>query len=251
MNDDLTVTTLAERPELRERLWEMPDTWAPFMDHDLVANALMGSIAELFPEHVVVATDAEGALVARGHSVPFRLHGESRDGHLPDRGWDQVLLWAVNGHRRGERPDTVSAIEIAVRTDLQGKGLSGVVLGAMRDAARARGYAEVVAPVRPSAKHREPGTPMEEYAFRVRAEDGLPYDPWLRVHVRAGARVERVAPVSMTISGSLAEWREWTGLPFDATGEVLVPGALAPVRCDAERDHAVYVEPNVWVRHPV
>lgn len=121
----------------------------------------------------------------------------------------------------------------------------------MRDAAEARGFAEVVAPVRPSAKHLEPETPMGEYAFRVREQDGLPYDPWLRVHVRAGATVERVAPVSMTISGSLEEWREWTGLPFDAAGDVLVPGALAPVRCEPERDHAVYVEPNVWVRHRV
>ena len=49
--------------------------------------------------------------------------------------------------------------------------------------------------------------------------------------------------------GSLAQWREWTGLPFDRTGDVIVPGALVPVHCDAEHDHAVYVEPNVWVKH--
>ncbi|MEV8371134.1 hypothetical protein AB0P21_00245 [Kribbella sp. NPDC056861] len=39
------------------------------------------------------------------------------------------------------------------------------------------------------------------------------------------------------------------GLPFDRTGEVVVPQALVPVHCDVEHDHAVYVEPNVWVRH--
>ncbi len=53
----------------------------------------------------------------------------------------------------------------------------------------------------------------------------------------------------MVISGSLAEWREWTGLPFDRSGEVLVPGALTPVVCSVEHDHAVYVEPNLWLRH--
>ncbi|MEV6286250.1 hypothetical protein [Kribbella sp. NPDC051770] len=53
----------------------------------------------------------------------------------------------------------------------------------------------------------------------------------------------------MVIAGTLGEWRAWTGLPFDRTGPVLVPKALAPVMCDAEHDHAVYVEPNVWVRH--
>ncbi len=49
----------------------------------------------------------------------------------------------------------------------------------------------------------------------------------------------------MTISGSLAQWRSWTGLPFDADGAVEVPGALSPVVCDTAADHAVYVEPNV------
>jgi hypothetical protein len=89
---------------------------------------------------------------------------------------------------------------------------------------------------------------MSTYAFRVR-EDGLPVDPWLRVHVRAGGRIEKVAPRSMVIPGTLEEWREWTGLPFDKTGPVLVPEALRPVHCDVEHGVAVYVEPNVWVRH--
>ncbi len=89
---------------------------------------------------------------------------------------------------------------------------------------------------------------MAEYVER-RRPDGLPEDPWLRVHVRAGGEIVRVAPASMTVSGSLAEWRAWTGLPFDRDGAVEVPGALTPVHCDLAQDHAVYVEPNVWVRH--
>jgi hypothetical protein len=58
-----------------------------------------------------------------------------------------------------------------------------------------------------------------------------------------------VAPRSTTITGSLADWRSWTGLPFDATGPVSVPEALVPVFCDLDRDVATYVEPNVWVHH--
>jgi hypothetical protein len=84
--------------------------------------------------------------------------------------------------------------------------------------------------------------------YRTRA-DGLPHDPWLRVHARAGAEVVAVAPTSMTVAGSLAEWRQWTGLAFDSTGDVEVPGALLPVRCEPQHDFAVYVEPNVWMHH--
>ncbi|WP_031509100.1 hypothetical protein [Streptomyces megasporus] len=246
---DLTITTLAERPELRDELWRMPDTWPAFVLEDPVGSSCYLRIVTSFPEYVLVATDASGRLVARAFGVPFALDVDGR-GTLPDRGWDRVLLWAFADLAGGRSPDTVSAIEVTVSADHLGRGLSTRLLAALRDNARARGFTTLVAPVRPTAKHLEPHTPMAEYAFRTRA-DGLPHDPWLRTHVRVGGTVERVAPASMTVGGSLAEWRAWTGLPFDAPGPVEVPGALAPVRCFPEQDHAVYVEPNVWVRHPL
>ncbi|MFE6844392.1 N-acetyltransferase [Streptomyces sp. NPDC057686] len=243
----IQITTLAHRPELAERLWDMKDPWPEFAQHDSVAWLLYPRMTRELADYVLVATDGD-AVVARGYSVPFALHAPGRDGVLPARGWDQVLMWAFSDLRRGIAPDTVSAIEITIATDRQGEGLSARMLAAMRDNARSRGFTEVVAPVRPSGKPAEPDTPIQEYAYRTR-EDGLPYDPWLRVHARAGAVIDSVAPLSMTITGSLAQWREWTGLPFDATGPVRVPGALAPVRCELEQGYAVYVEPNVWVRH--
>ena len=122
------------------------------------------------------------------------------------------------------------------------------MLDAMRTATSRAGLAELVAPVRPSAKHQVPGLSMSDYLKRNRP-DGLPEDPWLRVHMCVGARVDRIAPVSMVIAGALAEWRAWTGLSFDIGGSMKVPGALALVEVDVSNDHAVYVEPNVWVRH--
>ena len=61
----------------------------------------------------------------------------------------------------------------------------------------------------------------------------------------------KIAPYSMTIVGRLADWSLWTGMPFDRSGEVPITGALAPVLVSLEQDYAVYIEPNVWVRHPL
>ncbi|MFF9901176.1 GNAT family N-acetyltransferase [Streptomyces longispororuber] len=244
---DITTASLAERPDLADPMWAMDDSWAEFTQYDPVAWSLMGRIAKDFPGYVLVAVDEREQVVARAFSVPFALAAEGR-GELPGGGWDQVMLWAFSDLRHGREPDTVSAIEVAVAPRAQGRGLSGLMLRALRDNARAHGFTQVVAPVRPNAKHQEPATPIEEYARRTR-DDGLPYDPWLRVHVREGGVIERVAPVSMTVSGTLAQWRAWTGLPFDREGLVEVPGALVPVHCMPERGYAVYVEPNVWVRH--
>ncbi|MER6469009.1 N-acetyltransferase [Streptomyces collinus] len=246
---DVRVNSLAERPERLPAVLGMADTWPEFVTQDPVGNAHYGRIPTELPEYALFAEDERGEILAHAFSVPFRLDAEDR-GALPARGWDQILLWAFSDLRHGVRPDTVGAISVVVSPAAQGRGLSAVMLSAMRANAAARGFREVVAPVRPSAKHREPHTPIHEYAHRVRP-DGLPHDPWLRVHARAGATVDSVAPASMTVGASLDEWRRWTGLPFDTPGDVEVPGALVPVRCEPERGYAVYVEPNVWMRHPL
>ncbi|MEU9185291.1 N-acetyltransferase [Streptomyces sp. NPDC048484] len=255
----LRIASLAECPEMYGRVTAMADTWPEFLRNDLVGNAHYGRIARELPEYVLFAEDESGEVVAHAYSVPFALGSGSGSGSggggegeglgaLPARGWDEVVVWAFGDLRHGTTPDTVSAISVVVAPHAQGTGLSARMLSAMRDNARAKGFGQVVAPVRPSAKHLEPRSAMEEYAFRTR-DDGLPHDPWLRVHVRAGARIEAVAPASMTVAASLDEWRGWTGLPFDKEGQIEVPGALVPVHCEPARGYAVYVEPNVWVRH--
>jgi GNAT superfamily N-acetyltransferase len=240
---DLTITVLADRPELAPAMWDMPTTWPEFMRHDPIGGLFYGNVEDRFAAFVLVATDGSGEVVANAYSVPFVRGGTD----LPPHGWDAAIRSGLLASIRGERPDAISAVEIAVRPDLQGTGLSARMLVAMRDNAARHGFAELVAPVRPNGKP-DPGEPMATYAARTR-EDGLPVDPWLRVHVRAGGRIDRVAPRSMCIPGTVEEWREWTGLPFDRTGPVHVPGALAPVHCDAEHGTATYVEPNVWVVH--
>lgn len=241
------ITTRAERPEFGSAIWEMPDSWPAFMDHDPVGSALYGVATAAYPELTVVATDDDSAVIGHGQATAFRLDLEGRR-QLPDTGWDQVLSWVDSDLRKGVEPDVASALEISVHPGWQGRGVSSLLLTAMREAARARGFDTLVAPVRPSGKHLEPATPLGEYAYRTRT-DGLPHDPWLRIHVRAGGVLEKIAPASMVVGSSLANWRAWTGLPFDVGGEVEVPGALTLVHSAPEHDHAVYVEPNVWVRH--
>lgn len=244
---DITVHRLDQRPDLIERVYEVDHSWPEFMSRDPVANALYWQTAGAFPHLCVVATDGHDTVVATGRALEFRLDLPDR-GVLPDGGLDRVSVWAFNDRLAGTQADIASAVEIAIGRAFQGTGLSHRMVAGLRDAAQAAGLPALVAPVRPTAKHLQPHLPMAEYITMTR-EDGLPVDPWLRVHVRAGGRILRVAPTSMVMVGSLAEWRSWTGLPFDQTGEVIVPEALVPVHCDVEHDHAVYVEPNVWVTH--
>jgi hypothetical protein len=106
----------------------------------------------------------------------------------------------------------------------------------------------VIACVRPNHKPRYPLTPIERYVAWTR-DDGLPFDPWIRLHARLGGRIVRPAPRSMTIRGSVADWESWTGLRFPESGDYVVEGATQPVRIDRERDEGVYFDQNVWMVH--
>ncbi|GAA1573150.1 hypothetical protein GCM10009789_28340 [Kribbella sancticallisti] len=242
---DLVITTLAERPEYLDPIREFDGGWPEFMLHDPIGNSLLGRVNELFPDQCLVATE-DGEVVAHGRSIPFVFPDEYRT-ELPADGWDRVLQWGIADHRNARTANVSSALEIVIKDTHLGRGLSHQMLRAMREAVAAKGHKTLFAPVRPNGK-QDAEQPMTEYIEQVR-EDGLPVDPWLRVHVKAGGRIVKVAPTSMVMAGSLDAWREWTGLPFDRTGDVIVPKALVPVHCDVEHDHAVYVEPNVWVRH--
>ena len=244
---DVIIHRLSERPNLMDRVYEVDSAWPEFMSADPVMNAFFGRIAGTFPHLCAVATDASGAVAATARAVAFALDLPGR-GALPDGGLDRATIWAFDDLLADRAPDIASAVEILVGQAHRGSGLSHRMLAALREAARDAGLTRLVAPVRPNGKHRYPNLPMAKYLTMMR-DDGLPADPWLRVHVRAGGRIIQVAPASMVMAGSLAQWRDWTGLPFDRTGEVIVPEALVPVHCDTEHDHAVYVEPNVWVEH--
>lgn len=105
----------------------------------------------------------------------------------------------------------------------------------------------VIAPLRPTWKHRYPLVPMSRYATWTR-DDGLSVDPWIRSHQRMGAEILAPAGRSMVIF-TVAEWESWTEMAFPESGQYVVPDALGLVEIDRERDRGVYVEENLWLRH--
>lgn len=232
----------AERPELLQRRAELGDTWHEFMYHDAVANRLWNRQYEDYPDLQLWLVDDDDRLIAESNAVAIPFGPPE----LPDAGWDAAL----EGAFAGETAQAVSAIAITIGVDQRGRGLSKVMLDGVRKAVAARGLEDLVAPVRPSLKHRYPLAPIERY-IEWRREDGKLLDPWLRVHEDAGATLIGVASESMRISGSVAEWEDWTKLVFPESGTYVVPGALVPVEIDRERDEGVYVEPNVWMHHTV
>jgi hypothetical protein len=247
----MEIFTLRERSDLRPLIFSsnLESVWPEFMKHDATANLYFAPwMLDRYLDYVFAGID-DGKVVARGFSVPFAFNTNDR-AELPDGGWDQVIRWAHEDSMIRRTPTALSALEISLLPEARGSGNSLALLNAMKSCAKAKGLTSLFAPVRPNQKHLQPRMPMLEYVNKV-GSDGLPIDSWLRTHLRAGGKVVKIAPCSMTIVGSLFDWSRWTGKPFDRSGEVMVAGALSPVMVSLEQDCAVYVEPNVWVQHPV
>jgi GNAT superfamily N-acetyltransferase len=247
----LEIFTLRERPELRPLIFasDLQSVWPEFMTHSAAARLYFAPWMLDRNLDYAFAGVADGKVVARAFSVPFAFNTDGRT-ELPDGGWDQVIRWAHDDRMIGRAPNALSALEISMLPEARGSGNSLALLSAMKACAKIKGFGEVFAPVRPNQKHLQPRTPMRDYVDTVRA-DGFPIDAWLRTHLRVGGKLVKIAPYSMTIVGRLADWSLWTGITFDRSGELLVAGALSPVMVSLEQDCAVYIEPNVWVRHPV
>jgi GNAT superfamily N-acetyltransferase len=241
-----TLHAVSDRPDLwRPMVRASAAVWPEFMFHDPVAGAHWDRLPVDWPAFQLALLDETGEVVGAANGAPLAWDGT--DDGLP-AGWDDQLERSVAGLGAGTPPDTLGALQITVRPDRQGVGLSGVMLAAMRANARAHGVRAVIACVRPTDKVRYPLTPIERYARWTR-DDGLPFDPWMRLHARLGGRVVRASPASMTIRGTVAEWAGWTGLAFPESGDYLPAGALAPVHVDVAGDEGVYHDPNVWMVH--
>lgn len=242
----LAVFTAEERPDLwhqaqRERTFER--VWPEYNLHGAHAPEYFGALFSRFAHLQALVVDVRSdILVARARTIPFWWDG-TLDG-LPG-GIDALGVQAVRDTRA---PSALSALSAEVRGGYQRAGLSALVITTMAAVARRVGLAPLVAPVRPMWKDRFPLHAIDDYAH-WRRSDGRPYDPWIRLHARLGARLLRPEPTSMEFSAPVPDWEAWTGCRFRRQGIHVFPGGLAPLT--VTDDIGRYWEPNVWMRHEV
>jgi len=246
---EYTIKTIREigsrRPDEEQQI--IDENWPEFALHDPIGDDYFGRLYRNFPDFQFVMYDGE-TMVAAGNSIP--VIWDLDPAHLFDAGWDWALESGFHDWEFERTPTTLCALSITVAKAYQGKGVSTQAIQVMKTLAAQQGYNALIAPVRPAHKQHYPLIPMKNYMGWTR-EDGAPFDPWLRTHWRLGAKMLKVAAHSMVIPGSVAQWEKWTGMKFPESGDYIIPGALNPAYAYLEADLISYVEPNVWMHHPI
>lgn len=242
----LACVTAAERPDLWERARRddlFRDVWPEYNLHGNDTPVYFGALFPRYAQFQALFLDQRrDEIIARGRTIPFRWDGTLED--LPP-GIDALGIRAVG---KDGPPTALSALAAEIGQAYQGAGLSGLMILTMAELARTHGLRNLVAPVRPSWKDRYPLTPIDRYAA-WRRPDGLPFDPWMRVHARLGGRILRTERWSLHIAAPVASWQDWTAMAFPEDGQYVFPQGLALLA--VSEGAGDYWEPNVWMAHDV
>ena len=226
-----------ETAALSERVWPRFLTDAPDLpEPGLRVEITPRELAERFPVWGI-RRDSTGELVAFANAAQVTVDGKKQ---LPESGWQFAVR---SGTAFGEK-NALCLLVANVDPSARGLGLSKALIERAKLAGRLLGLETMVAPVRPTKKHELPAASMEEYLKSFGA-----LDPWIGVHAKSGASISGVCPESVVVRATLTKWRDWTGCQFTTSGKEIVPGALAPVDVDVERNLGTYREPNVWMKY--
>ncbi|SHJ20545.1 GNAT family N-acetyltransferase [Lutispora thermophila] len=241
-----TVITAAEKPEHKKTHDHITcEIWPEFILNDPISNANFKNIYKTFAEYQFSIL-MDDSIVGFANAIPF--YWDEDLGNLPEEGWDWALLKGFEDNSNNKNPNVLCGLQIGIDKKHQGKGLSQLIVKEMKSIAIRKGFKYLVIPVRPNMKSKYPLIPIEDY-IQWKDGNGLPFDPWLRVHVRQGAEIVKVCHKAMYIPGKIEDWEEWTGMKFMSSGDYVIDGALVPVKVDVENDIGEYVEPNVWVSY--
>lgn len=244
--DGYTIQSHAEDPTLRDKSYQdFLASWPRFMQRTRVPMKLRELVVQLAPEFQFFLQDDIGNIVGICRSIPMYWPGTAE---LLPVGYDEARARAIRDLQDGKSMNTLLALSITIPARFRSKGLSSIAIRAMKEICKVHHLKYIIVPVRPSLKVNYPLTPIADYV-KWTTDDGFPFDPWLRTHIRLGAKVLGCSPKSMTYEGTIKEWESWTELRFPQSGEYIIAGGGSPLKIDRESNNGTYYDPNVWVAY--
>lgn len=236
------------KPDIKENQSKLgKKVWPEFIQHDAVLEKYWNNLYSDFGD-CQFAFYSEDGFAGVGNSIPLRWDDNFEN--LPIEGLDWAINKAIKDNQNNLTPTLLVGVQILINPELQSKGLSYQFLATMKQIAKSKGFKHIALPVRPNLKHQYPLIPMEDYIKWTNSKEE-PFDPWIRVHAKAGGKIISICHESMLIKGTVGHWESWTNLSFQSSGNYIVDKALCPIAIDIEKNTGTYVEPNVWIIHEV
>jgi len=216
------------------------EPWPVFLSEDSSVKKYWQRLYQVYPEYQLLFR-INSEYIGVANSAPIYWNGNNDN--LP-AGFDEAIETIIE---EDKKPNTLCGLAVVISKEYLGKGISSKIINNLKKLAKSYGYSNLILPVRPTLKSQYPTISMVNYINWEK--DNLPFDPWLRVHIKIGGEILKVANPSMIVKGTVSDWQEWTGMYFGESNKYIIKGALNPVNIDLQNDLGEYIEPNIWVLH--
>ncbi|MDE9467192.1 amino acid adenylation domain-containing protein [Xenorhabdus bovienii] len=243
-NRHYALYPLSYKPALRGELIQLhQQSWPAYFAAD---EATLTYWSALMSQH----EDDQLVLLNKQHQLSGAVHTTRIywDGQLSSlsQGWSSAIAQGV--HREfSQEPNTLVALAALVAPQERGQGLSRVLLETIKQHALACQMTHCIIPLRVTGKSAHPEMTFSDYVYATDA-DGQPLDPWLRVHLAAGAQLLGITENSQRVVADSAHWSQWLEQEVSAPGVYHHPSLFTFLEVD-ENGNGVYEEPCVWVKH--
>lgn len=216
------------------------EPWPVFLSEDSSVKKYWQRLYQVYPEYQLLFR-INSEYIAVANSAPIYWNGNNDN--LP-AGFDEAIGTIIEDNKKS---NTLCGMAVVISKEHLGKGISSKIINNLKKLAKSYSYSNLILPVRPTLKSQYPTISMDNYIKWEK--DDLPFDPWLRVHIKIGGGILKVENPSMIVRGTVSDWQRWTGMYFGESNKYIIQGALNPVNIDLENDLGEYIEPNVWVLH--
>ncbi|MCK4258834.1 MAG: amino acid adenylation domain-containing protein, partial [Halanaerobiales bacterium] len=244
--EEYQLYTLSQLPEKKDDLDQIHSAaWPEYFIGDKTYLQYWNQIMVEFSKYQVLLLNNKDEVVAVGNVMPIYWDGTVEN--LPE-GWDSAVEKGFRDAANNVEPNTLLVLAGVVGEKYQNQGLGTLIIKAFKTIAHGFNLDQVLIPVRPTGKAQHPEMTFEKWCKEKRS-DGLSKDNWIRIHERLGGKVLGIATESQYISGTVEEWKEWTGMKFSQSGEYFTKDSLQSIKIDLSRGIGEYYDPCIWVEH--
>ena len=208
-----------------------------------ISKRLWPKLEEYYPECQLYLLNKEGQLIGFMNTIPIFWEGALKT--LPDEGWDWLLEKGIQDYENKVKTNFLGGLQIIVTKEHLGQVNSRLLLREGKRIQRKHGFDKLIIPIRPTFKSKFPNMAMSTYLNYK--EEGQIYDPWIRTHLKGGAKVIKVCNKSMSVTAEIPFWEKLMNKKIESSGYYLVDGALNPVKLELEKNVGCYEEEKNWL----
>ncbi len=202
-------------------------------------------LEKYFPQTQLFIVSEDNNLIGFMNAIPVFWDQPLID--LPNEGWDWLVKKGINDFENKVSPNSLGGLQIIVTKEYLGKGYSKLLIAKGKNVRENLGFKNFIIPIRPILKHKYPEMKMKEY-MSLR-ENNIIMDPWIRTHIKSGAKIIKVCKNSMNVTGEINFWEGLLKNKIRKSGTYKVEGALNLVTINLEDNYGEYREENIWINY--